>query len=283
MQLGHWQLDTVNGGHFRIDGGLMFGVVPRSLWGPIAPPDTQNRVLWRNHCVLARDGRHQMLIDTGCGTKFGPLERRYYDLEPGDPLLESLAALGVAPEDIDIVVFSHLHFDHVGAHFAATGRDILCPRSPRHAMSSGGSNGTMRSVCAVELRAAYDMPNDLLLLQDTVRLELLEDGESVLPGGNVRVTGGHTRGHLAIVLESNGQGMVYPGDLCPTTAHIRRSWCTAYDVHLAETRRRKPLLLGEAADREWVVIWSHDPRLAASRIQHHPKLEFVVCDPQPRL
>ncbi len=282
MQLGHWQLDTVNGGHFRIDGGLMFGVVPRSLWGPIAPPDTQNRVLCANHCVLARDGRHQMLIDTGCGTKFGPLERRYYDLEPGDPLLESLAALGVAPEDIDIVVFSHLHFDHVGGAHRRDGKGHIVPTFPkaRHVVGRIEWNDAIGG--AVELRAAY-APNDLLLLQDTVRLELLEDGESVLPGGYVRVTGGHTRGHLAIVLESNGQGMVYPGDLCPTTAHIRRSWCTAYDVHLAETRRRKPLLLGEAADREWVVIWSHDPRLAASRIQHHPKLEFVVCDPQPRL
>ncbi len=282
MQLGHWQLDTVNGGQFRIDGGVMFGVVPKSLWGPIAPADPHNRVLCANHCLLARDGRHRVLIDTGCGIKFGPLERRYYDLEPGDPLLESLMALGVAAEDIDCVVFSHLHFDHIGGATRRDQQGRLVPTFPtaRHFVGRIEWNDAVGD--ALELRTAYAR-DDLLQLQHSVPLSLLEDGQEVLPGITVRVTGGHTRGHLAIILQSNGQGVVYPGDLCPTTAHIRRFWCTAYDVHLAETRRRKPLLLGEAADRQWLVIWNHDPRVAASRVQHHPKREFVVCEPQARL
>jgi glyoxylase-like metal-dependent hydrolase (beta-lactamase superfamily II) len=257
-------------------------VVPKSLWGPQVPPDAQNRVLCANHCLLARDGRHHVLVDTGCGTKFGPLDRRYYDLEPGDPLLESLAALGVAPEDIDTVVFSHLHFDHAGGATRYDRQRQLAPTFPnaRHIVGRIEWNDAIGG--SPELQTAYS-PHNLLPLKDLVPLVLLDDGAEISPGLTVRVTGGHTRGHMAIVFQSNGQGMLYPGDLCPTTAHIRRCWCTAYDVNLVRTRHCKPLLLGEAADRDWVVIWNHDAHVAASRVQRHPKREFVVCDPQPRL
>lgn len=113
MHLGNWQLDTINGGKFRLDGGVMFGVVPRTIWKSVAPPDKLNRIKCANNCVLARDGSHTVLIDTGYGGKFAPLDRRFYTMEEGSPLLDGLAELGVAPEEIDTVVFSHLHFDHV--------------------------------------------------------------------------------------------------------------------------------------------------------------------------
>ncbi len=114
MQLGNWQLDSLNGGMFRLDGGVMFGVVPKTLWQAVAQPDQRNRILCANRCVLARDGTHTVLIDTGYGGKYGPLDRRFYAMEPGEPLVASLVSLGVTPDEIDTVVFSHLHFDHVG-------------------------------------------------------------------------------------------------------------------------------------------------------------------------
>src|SRR5689334_14580874 len=101
MHLGNWQLDTVDAGAFWLDGGVMFGVVPKSIWKNVVTPDEQNRILCANQCVLARDGRHTVLIDTGCGGKLSPLERKFYKIEPGEPLVAGLAALGVAPEDID--------------------------------------------------------------------------------------------------------------------------------------------------------------------------------------
>jgi len=113
MQLGDWNLSTVNGGRFRLDGGVMFGVVPRTVWERAVRPDERNRIPVANHCVLARNHDHCVLIDTGYGDKHDQLDRSFYNMEPGSPLTESLASWGVAAEEIDTVVFSHLHFDHV--------------------------------------------------------------------------------------------------------------------------------------------------------------------------
>lgn len=282
MQVGDWRVDLLNGGKFRIDGGVVFGVVPRTLWQEVISPDSQNRVLCANHCLLARDGRHTVLVDTGCGTKSDLLDRKYYDLEPGDPLLESLEALGVAPEDIDTVVLSHLHFDHAGGitRFAPRRKPVLVFPEARHLV--GRLEWYDATSGAAELQSAYSR-NNLLPLEPSGKLVLLDDGQEILPGVTVRVTGGHTRGHLAITFRSRDQGILFPGDLFPTSVHIRRLWCTAYDVNLVETRRRKPLVLAEAADRGWIVVWPHDPYVAASRVERHPKREFVIAEPMPQL
>ncbi len=114
VNLGNWQLDTVDGGALSLDGGVVYGVVPKVLWEKLTPADAHNRLRLRNSCLLARDGSHTVLIDTGYGGKHDRLDRLFYELEEGEPLLGSLAALGVSPEQVDTVVFSHLHFDHAG-------------------------------------------------------------------------------------------------------------------------------------------------------------------------
>ena len=130
MHLGNWQLDTVNGGRFRLDGGSIFGVIPKTLWSTVVEPDKLNRVPLANNCVLARDGQQTVLIDTGYGGRFEPLDRKFYDLEAGTPLLKSLDQFGVSAEDVDTVVFSHLHFDHVCGALAKEG-DRLIPTFPK--------------------------------------------------------------------------------------------------------------------------------------------------------
>lgn len=132
LHLGNWQLDSVNGGLFRLDGGVMFGVVPQHIWKHVAMPDSHNRILCANHCVLARDGKHTVLVDTGYGGKHALLDRKFYDMQPGEPLAVGLAELGVAAEAIDYVVFSHLHFDHVGGSM----RHDAAKRSP-HPLATG--------------------------------------------------------------------------------------------------------------------------------------------------
>src|SRR4051812_34969016 len=114
MQLGQWQLDTVPAGRFWLDAGVMYGIVPKAIWQNVTPPDAQNRIPFQIHCVLARSARHTALIDTGFGGKLSPLDRAAHALETDDPLPGSLAELGVAPDEIDTVVLSHLHWDHAG-------------------------------------------------------------------------------------------------------------------------------------------------------------------------
>ncbi len=282
MHLGAWQLDTINGGRFRIDGGVLFGLVPKSLWAPLAPADAQNRVGCGNHCVLARDGRHTVLIDTGCGTKYVPLDRKFYAMEEGDPLVSDLAALGVAPEDVDTVVLTHLHFDHVGGatRFDRQGQLVTTFPKARYVVNrlewedatSGGP----------ELQTAYSA-NNLVPLAESGQVVLLDGDAAIVPGLTGVLTGGHTRGHLAVKIASAGHTAFFVGDLCPTTAHLRRMWCTAYDIYPLETRRRKPELLDEAARGRWLVLWNHDPQIVAGYVACHPKREFVVEEPQARL
>jgi glyoxylase-like metal-dependent hydrolase (beta-lactamase superfamily II) len=282
MRVGKWQLDTVNGGMFWLDGGVMFGVVPKSLWRKIAAPDPLNRILAANNCVLARDGRHTVLIDTGYGGKFAPLDRKFYAMETGAPLLAGLAELGVAPHEIDTVVFSHLHFDHVcgATRFDNAGRRVPIFSQARHLVgriewedATGGS---------AELCSAYPI-EDILPLYDAGLMMVVDDGQELIPGLHAMLTGGHTRGHMALVFESEGQTAAYLGDICPSTAHLRRMWHLAYDTYPVETRRRKPELLGRAADEAWWILWNHDPRVAVSRVARDDKREFVAVDPRPKL
>lgn len=282
MQLGDWHLETVNGGSFLIDGGVMFGVVPRSLWSSVVTPDEANRIRVACHCVLARNGRQTVLVDTGYGGKYGPLDRKFYGMEPGEPLLDSLAARGLSAEDIDLVVMSHLHFDHAGG---GTRRDLhrrLAPTFPRAKYMVGRMEWEDATSGSPELQTAYWSDN-LAPLEASGQLGFIDGNAEILPGLRCCVTGGHTRGHLLVRFEGAGQTLAYIGDVCPTTNHVRRMWHTAYDTYPLDTRRRKPQLLGEAADRHWWIVWNHDLQVAVSRVQRHPKREFVIVEAHKQL
>ena len=282
VHLGNWQLDTVDGGDLSLDGGVLFGIVPRLLWQQAMRPDAMHRVRCRSSCLLARDGRHTVLIDTGYGGKGSRLERKFHAMEEGEPLLRSLAALGVEPDEIDTVVLSHLHFDHVGGatRYDAQGRIVLTFPRARHIVGRMEWEDALSQ--APELARAYPMEN-LTTLRDEAKVVLVEGNTPIMPGLRTRLTGGHTRGHLAVLVESGGQTACCLGDFCPTTHHLRRSWCLAYDTHLLDTRRNKPELLAEAAAGGWWLLWPHDPKVAAGRLEAHPKRQFVVVDPQTRL
>lgn len=282
MNLGNWQLDTVDGGDFSIDGGVLYGIVPKVLWQRITPTDENNRLRVRCNCILARDGRHTILIDTGYGGKAQPLDRDFWEMEPGEPLLHSLGELGVSPEEIDAVLFTHLHFDHIGgaSRYDHRGRAVLTfPRARHVAGRLEWEDATCRSP---ELAPAYPL-DSLRPLAESGIVETIENNAEVLPGVRVRLTGGHTRGHLGVAFQSNGQTAFFLGDFCPTTAHLHPSWSLAYDTHPLETRRAKPQLLGEAADANWYVLWAHDPKVAVSRIERRGARNFRVVDSQPRL
>jgi glyoxylase-like metal-dependent hydrolase (beta-lactamase superfamily II) len=281
VNLGNWQLDTVDGGDFCLDGGVVYGIVPRRLWEKITPPDSLHRIRIRNNCVLARDGRHTVLIDTGYGGKYAPLDRNLYELEEGEPLRRSLDRLGVSPEEIDTVVFSHLHFDHAGgASRFNEGKQVeLTFPQARHVI--GRVEWEDATGGLPELERAY--PREHLDPLAAARIEFVSGNAAVVPGLKTVMTGGHTRGHLALLFESQGQSALFIGDICPTVHHVRRSWCLAYDTHVVQTRRIKPKLLSDAAAGEWWVLWCHDPHVAAGRVATHPQHEFEILEPRERL
>lgn len=275
MQFGRFQLRTVSGGRYRIDGGTMFGVVPRSMWGRVFPPDENNNILQETNCVLVEDGERTVLIDTGYGPKLSEKRRKIFDAEEGDPLLRSLSDAGVRAEDVDAVVFSHLHFDHAGGATRLDEKGELVPTFPNAEYIVQRLEWVTATAGFPELRGVYPQEN-LLPLKESGQLRLVDGNVELLPGLRAQVTGGHTHGHAAIIIESGGETAVYLGDVCPTTRHLPVFWGLGYDVDLLRLRRSKAELLGRIADERWLALFDHDPDRAAGRLKRDDRRGFVL-------
>ena len=282
MQLGRFELQTISGGTLRLDGGTMFGVVPKALWSRVYPCDDDNTIAQETNCVLVRDGDKTYLIDTGYGSKFKDKQRRIFQAEEGDPLVENLQAAGVEPEEIDAVLLSHLHFDHAGGATRLNDAGEVVPTFPNAEYVAQRREWANATAGYPELKGAYPQDN-LLPLKESGQLRLVDGNVELIPGIRAIVTGGHTQAHAAIVIEDAGETAVYLGDLCPTTRHFPTLWGMAYDVDMLQLRRMKAELLGTIADDGWLALFDHDPDHAAGRLERDSKRDFALVDPMPRL
>ena len=277
MQLGNLTLTTISGGTFRTDGGTMFGVVPRLLWEPVYPADEQHRIPQATNCLLVRSDAHTVLIDTGYGARMSVKQRKHLVAEEGNPLLASLEAAGVTAGEIDTVILTHLHFDHVGGALLEDESGQVVPAFPEAAYVVQSGEYERATSESPELRAAYS-PEWVTPLAEAGQLEIVEGDVELRPGIHAIVTGGHTRFHQSLVLESDGEGAFYAADLCPTTRHLPTLWCMGYDEEVLETRRRKPELLGRAVAEDWWVLFGHDPDLVAAKLVAEPRRDFTVAE-----
>ncbi len=278
MQLGQLTLETVSGGRFRADGGTTFGVVPRALWAKVFAADDHNMIQQATNCLLIRGGDELVLIDTGYGSRLSESQRRRTSSESGDPLLESLESVGVLPEQIGTVVLTHLHYDHVGGALREDESGRVVPTFPNavHVVQAGEFERATSG--RDELRAAYSA-DWVTPLADAGVLELIEGDVEIRPGIRGIVTGGHTRHHQAVLIESEGQRALYIADLCPTTRHLKSLWCMGYDEELLVTRRRKSELLNRVVAEGWWVLFDHDPETAGSLLERDARGEFTVAQP----
>lgn len=275
LGIGDFRLTFVSGGTLRIDGGNMFGVVPRLMWERESPPDEQHRIRLATNCVLVRTSDSLGLIDTGYGSKSPPKFRQRHALEDGAPLVNNLAAVDIRPEDIDWVILTHLHFDHAGG---ATYRDAdgqLQPTFPRARHFIQRSEWEDANGNIPELAGAY-YPDDFALLEAAGLLQLIDGDAEVVPGIRPQVTNGHTRGHQVIHIESRGESAVCLADLCPTAAHLRSFWTMAYDQFPLTVRHNKPIILNEMVDNGRIALFSHDPQIAAARLSRKSENEWVA-------
>lgn len=273
MWLGELELHTVSGGRFRSDGGTMFGVVPKALWKQRIECDENNTIPQATNCVLVRGRDYVALIDTGYGPKLSDAARRWMSAERGAPLIRSLEALGVRPEEVTHVILSHLHADHAGGA-SEQGQDQQLRLVFAHAEHIVQRLEWDTATAGLpELSAAYPQEHVTPLKE---RLRLVEGEQEILPGIRALPTPGHTAGHQSLVIESGGRTAIYLGDLCPTWNHLPSLWCMSYDVDLLETRRRKPAVLGLVADQGWLALSCHDPARAAVRLRRDKRRDFVV-------
>jgi methylmalonyl-CoA epimerase len=277
VTLGNLELISLHDGFFRLDGGAMFGVVPRTLWEAKAPADERHRITLAMRPLVVR-GVRTMLIDAGLGDKESDDFCDMYGVERSRHLDHALAEARLAPEDIDLVVASHLHFDHVGGFTVRDSQGRLKPRFPRARYIVRRAEWEDATHPHERNRASYRVDNFLPLMEAGV-LEFVDEDQTIMPGVRVRRTGGHAAHHQIITIESGGRHAAFVADLIPTTAHVPPPWIMGYDLFPMETLAVKKAFLQEAIEKEMLVFFEHDPAIAAGYITD--RLGRAVVTPHP--
>jgi methylmalonyl-CoA epimerase len=262
--LGDVELISLSDGFFRLDGGALFGIVPKPLWAPVAPADERNRVRLAMRPLVVR-GVRTMLIDAGIGDRTDRKFQEMYGVERARNLDRSLAEAGLAPGSIDIVLATHLHLDHAGGFTVRDAEGRLRPRFPRARYVVRRGEWEDATHVHERNRGLY-MADSFLPLADAGVLELVDDDQTIMPGVRVRRTGGHTMHHQMAWIESGGRRAAYVGDLLPTAAHLGPAWISGLDSHPEDTLAAKKAFLREAIEQRALVFLDHDPAIAAGFI-----------------
>jgi methylmalonyl-CoA epimerase len=273
LPFGDMTLTSVHDGPFRLDGGAMFGVVPRPLWEKKAHADDRHRIQLALRPLLVQASWGRMLIDCGAGDKMNARERDIYALDRSATLDASLAAAGVSAESIDMVLASHLHWDHFGGATRRTG-DRLEPRFTRARYLIRRAEWEDATHPHERNRASY-LQDDFVPLAGAGAVTFFDGDETIQPGVRVVRTGGHTGQHQIVFIESAGKTAVFVADLIPTTAHLPDAWVMGYDLFPMETLAFKRRFIREAIEREYLVFFEHDPHVSAGYIREADGRRYV--------
>jgi glyoxylase-like metal-dependent hydrolase (beta-lactamase superfamily II) len=264
MRFGAFELDIVSDGTFRLDGGAMFGVVPRVLWEKKFAPDDKNRITLGLNCLLVRTGAHTVLIESGIGSRWDEKERGIYAIAHETSVAEGLARLGVAPAEVDLLILTHLHFDHAGG--ATLRREGgAAPAFPNATLFIQKEELEHARMPYERDRASY-RPEDWESYAAAGRLETVDGEAEIIPGVSVEKIRGHNAGMQGVRVASEGQTAFYFGDAIPTTAHLPPAWTMGYDLYPVELGEAKKRLLARAASEGWLCVFVHDPRLPWGRV-----------------
>ncbi len=265
IPIGDIRVHVLSDGRFRLDGGAMFGVVPRVVWEKTDPADEKNRVDLALNVALIEAGGKRILVDTGMGDKWGEKERGIYALDRSTHLLASLRAIGLGPEDIDVVINTHLHFDHAGGNTRnLDGRVVPTFPKARYVVQLGEWEDATRP--HERNRASY-LEENYVPLAAARQLDTVQGELELAPGVRVMPVGGHTAYHQMVVVESRGETLAIPTDIVPTASHLPLPFIMGYDLFPLGTLETKRRLLARALDEQWSLLFYHDPRVAVAKIR----------------
>jgi len=275
MQMGDWDVRIVSGGTFSLDGGGMFGTVPKAVWAKVYPADDDNLIRMDTHCLLIRGRGRTILVDTGNGDKESDAFMARFKFEGRGVLDRNLARFGVAPGDVDLVILTHLHFDHAGGATRLGEDGEPVPSFPNARYVLQARDLLNARTASLRERASY-LPKNWEPLQAAGLLDLVEGSRSILPGLAVRTVPGHTPGLQAVVLEGGGRRLIYLADLIPTARHIQPAWVMGYDLDVVTCVNERVKLLEEVAGTDTVLVFEHDPEIPAGKVDRDAKGKYLV-------
>lgn len=262
IALGDVELVTLCDGFFALDGGAMFGTVPRTLWESRLPPDDRHRIPLSMRPLVVRTDGATVLIDAGCGDKMDAKGVAIYGLDRSYHLSHSLAEAGLGVDDIDIVVASHLHFDHIGGFTERLADGRVVPRFPRARYLAHRGEWHDATHPHERNRASY-LAENFMPLMDAGVLTLVDDDAEIVPGVRYRRSGGHTAHHQVVTITSQRQTAVFTADMYPTAVHIPDPWVMGYDLYPVDTLAFKRAFAREAVAQAYLLFFEHDASMAA--------------------
>jgi glyoxylase-like metal-dependent hydrolase (beta-lactamase superfamily II) len=279
-QIGRWKAYAIQAGGQKLDGGAMFGVVPKPLWERRIPPDARNRIQLGMRCLLIEHESGLVLIDNGAGNKENEKFHDIYGVENGGEagrtqLEDGLRELGVAPSDVALMICTHLHFDHAGGSTTRMPDGQVVPTFPnaRYVVQRGEYDYATHTN---ERTAASYFPHNFVPVFQSGRFDFVDGEREIVSGITVIPTPGHVPFHQGVKLESDGEIAFYLADLVPTTSHLPLPWIMGYDVEPLVTLETKRRILSQAVREEWLMLYEHDAATPWSRVGHDGKA-FVMA------
>jgi glyoxylase-like metal-dependent hydrolase (beta-lactamase superfamily II) len=280
LSLGRFTIHEVRDGTFALDGGAMFGAVPKALWSRHYPADVQNRIRLALRCLLIDDGKRRILVDVGIGSKPDDKLRAIYAVDQSAYDLDrELARAGFGREHITDVVLTHLHLDHAGGTTRFEGGKLVLsfPRATYHLQRRNWKWAHQPT----DKDARSFRAENFALLETSGRLHLMEGQTELYPGVELFISEGHTVGLQLVRITDGDASLVFCGDLVPTSAHLKPAWVMAYDLYPLTTIEEKKFLLAEAVESRTILFLEHDPELAACTVREQDGQ--VVVDEVVRL
>jgi glyoxylase-like metal-dependent hydrolase (beta-lactamase superfamily II) len=281
MKIGPYTLHEINAGRLSLDGGAMFGIVPKPLWERRIPADDRNRIPLATRCLLLEGDGRVVLIDNGVGDTY---DEKFADIyavdQSSEELHGSLAAAGFEAADVTDVILTHLHFDHCGGSTTRDADGALRLAFPNATHWVQRAHWDWAHISPRE--GASFLSENLGPIEASGQLRLVDGPGDVLPGIEALVVDGHTRGQQLLKVSDGERTLLYAADLLPTAAHVPLLWVMAYDVAPLDTLAEKERVLEEAAREGWIVYFEHDTETATARIEHGER-GFQAVDRAPSL
>ncbi|MEW5947067.1 MAG: MBL fold metallo-hydrolase [bacterium] len=270
-------LDSV----FHEDGGAMFSRVPKSMWSKELKPDSSNKVPVAVRTLLLKTPKKNILVDTGLGTRLTTRMKRNLKIRKNPALVEELRRHGVERADVHCVILTHLHPDHSGGCVMESADGTLIPAFPNAEYIVQKGEFLAGSYPSVVETRMYNQ-DDFLPLHEAGRLRLLEGDEELIPGVHLLLTPGHTRHHQSVLIDTDEERFFYPGDLVPTTHHLKLTWNMAFDLYPKENAVKKKDILNFSSREGWIVIFPHDTRHIMGKVQRVELESFHVIPTQEK-